>query len=150
MIKLLNTLDNKTLESIHALAEEHCKESGLGYTTTYDSVTRTAMRYVYSAESDVIVYIKDDKFIGYANVYYTQEGVVEKTGMLSNIYVLPEYRRSPAGIALFKACLQWFEDKECFDVLIGAHSECEAVKAIHKLAERFGFKPIGETYRRLL
>lgn len=105
---------------------------------------------VYNPRHKLMVAEDDGKIIGYINATTKHRPKIYKVtevGFISDIYVLPEYRRQGVAKLLFKPILRWLKSKKLKYVNLFAVTENEVALKVWK---KFKFKEfLKEKYRQI-
>jgi len=96
----------------------------------------------------MFVYRRDDKVVGIYAGYITNWILSDElVAQDMTWFVLPEYRKGRAAIALLKAFEQWAISKGASSICPGSMTG-GAIDRIRKLYERLGYKTIGYNFRK--
>ncbi|MCK5614368.1 GNAT family N-acetyltransferase [Candidatus Pacearchaeota archaeon] len=105
---------------------------------------------VYSSRQKLMVAECDGKIIGYINATTkTRPKIyeVKEVGFISDLYVLPEYRKQNIGKKLVEPILEWLKQKGVRHVHLYAVSKNEVALTVWK---KFKFKEfLREKYREI-
>ena len=131
------------------IAARFTAESALPYAFSRDAANRTFWHYVHADESEVLLVETVESLAGGAIVAADRDFTEQPFGYLIKFYVLPYHRRTRAARTLIRACVDWFDGRDCADAWATATAGIGEDAAFVALLRKAGFAAVGPMLRRL-
>lgn len=112
---MIRDFQERDINDIIILAEQHCQENGSGFGDFDEGELIKFIKQIkIHPDYKGIVYESDGQCIGYAccQQYYNPWNR-HKEGHIQYFYITPSHRNGFKSKALFDACEQWFEQQDC-------------------------------------
>jgi len=130
-------LDRKRLQDVKGLWEElnsHHGRLSSNFKEHFDSFTfeDRIKKLTDSAHLSIFVATHDGSYIGYCIVTADKD-----KGEIDSIYIQPTYQGQGIGERLMQKALDWFNERECSELMIYV---AEGNESVLEFYEKFGFR----------